>query len=275
LHEDIVEATVAILKAAETVLPALVVELIDRASRKERNPIAKYHLDAILKNIEIAKAEGLPICQDTGIPIFYLEIDRNLDINFDIHKAVSEGVMIATKEVPMRPNVVDPLSRINTSNNTGRGIPHIITEFMERDGLRITAFPKGAGSENASAGCMLNPADDPLDYVIDLVAGRGKMACPPLFVGVGIGGSFDLAPHLAKKALLKMPGSSKMEIDLLMRLNRLGVGPMGLGGDTTALGVKIETAFCHTASLPVAVNFQCWANRQASAVILEDGWSID
>jgi len=115
---------------------------------------------------------------------------------------------------------------------------------------------------------MLNPADDPFDFILKAVAERAVNACPPLFLGIGIGGTFDLAARLAKRALLKMPGSSKEELELLDEINSLGIGPMGLGGDTTALGLKIEKACCHTASLPVAINFQCWANRSATEVIL-------
>jgi fumarate hydratase subunit alpha len=133
--------------------------------------------------------------------------------------------------------------------------------------LRITALPKGAGSENMSLVAMLNPADDPFDFILRIVAERAANSCPPLFLGIGLGGTFDLAARLAKRALLNMPGSTDEELELLGRINSLGIGPMGLGGDTTALGVKIEKASCHTASLPVAINFQCWANRIASEVV--------
>jgi fumarate hydratase subunit alpha len=134
--------------------------------------------------------------------------------------------------------------------------------------LRITAFPKGAGSENMSLVGMLNPADDPFQFILEMVAERAANACPPLFLGIGIGGSFDMAARMAKQALLNMPGISDLESDLLRRINSLGIGPMGLGGRTTALGVKIEKASCHTASLPIAINFQCWANRYATEVLI-------
>ena len=274
-REDVIEATVAILAKAETSLPTWVAERIEDAAKKETNPIARSQLEAIMENVRIASSEGVPLCQDTGLPVFHLEIDRDLKIPPFLEEAIAEGVRRATEDIPLRPNAVHPLTRKNTTDNTGEGMPDLIIDFVEGDGLRITAFPKGAGSENASFLSMLNPADDPMDFVTREVAKRAGRACAPVFVGVGIGGTFDLAPRLAKRALFNMPGTSDMELDLLSKINRIGPGPMGLGGDTTALGVKIEWALCHTASLPVAVNLQCWANRSASATVRDEGWNID
>lgn len=267
--EEVVEATVRVLREAETSLPPWVVRLIEQAADKETNQVARSQLQFILQNIRTARSEGLPMCQDTGLLVFNLEKGRGLDhLDFDLRDAIAEGVRRATLEIPLRPNVVDPLSRKNTGDNTGEMVPDLIFDEMEDDGLRITVFPKGAGSENMSVVGMLNPADDPIDFILQRIAERASNACPPLFLGIGIGGTFDLAARMAKRALFKMPGSSKMELDLLGRINSLGIGPMGLGGDTTALGVKIELASCHTASLPVAINFQCWAHRCASAVVV-------
>ena len=274
-QSDVTEATIAILKKAHTTLPSWVVERIEAAFREETNPVARSQMEAILENIKIAGEEEIPICQDTGLSIFHVELGRDLKVSFDLKDAIAKGVRRATEEVPLRPNAVDPLTRKNTGDNTGPGIPDLILDLVPGDTLRITAFPKGAGSENMGSLAMLNPADDPLEFVLGEVAVRAGKACPPVFVGVGIGGTFDLAARLAKKALLKMPGSSDLELDLLARINELGIGPMGLGGDTTALGVKVETACCHTASLPVAVNLQCWANRSASATVGVGGWNID
>jgi len=273
---DLVVATVDVLARAETSLPGWVVDRIEEAARTETNPLAESQLEAILDNVKIAAQDQIPICQDTGLPVFHLELGRDASVSFDLREAVAEGVRQATDEVPLRPNAVDPLTRINTGDNTGPGMPDLILDLVDGDALRITAFPKGAGSENMSLLAMLNPADDPLEFVLKTIVERGGMACPPLFVGVGIGGTFDHAPRLAKRALLEMRGSSKARLDrdLLARINDLGIGPMGLGGDTTALGVKILTACCHTASLPVAVNLQCWANRSASATVGDEGWNI-
>lgn len=266
-RSDVVEATVRVLREAETSLPQWVQRLIDQAFERETNRVAKSQLQLILQNIHIAHSESLPMCQDTGLLIFNVQKGRDLDMDFDLREAIAEGVRRATLEVPLRPNVVDPLSRKNSGDNTGVMLPDLILDDVYGDGLRITAFPKGAGSENMSLVGMLNPADDPFDFILQSVAKRAANACPPLFLGIGIGGTFDLAARLAKRALFNLPGSSEQDLDLLGRINSLGIGPMGLGGDTTALGVRIEMASCHTASLPVAINFQCWAHRCASEVV--------
>jgi fumarate hydratase subunit alpha len=270
-----VEAAIYVLKRSQTSLPPWVVDLLEEALQREQDPLAKRNLKAILENIAVARNEGLPLCQDTGLPVFHVELGRDADLDFSLQDALAEGVRTATEEVPLRPNAVDPISRENTGDNTGEGIPAVILDIVEGVDLRITALPKGAGSENMSFISMLNPADDPWDFVVRTVAERAANACPPLFVGIGIGGTFDLCASLAKRALLRMPGRTDLEMDLLRRINSLGIGPMGLGGDTTALGVKIEKACCHTASLPLAVNLQCWAHRSASALIRREGWSTD
>jgi fumarate hydratase subunit alpha len=265
---DVVDATIRVLRRAETSLQPWVLELIEQAAKRETNSVARFHLLSMLENVRISQARGLPLCQDTGLPIFYIEIGCEIQLDFDLKDAVSEAVRKATKEVPLRPNVVDPLTRENTQDNTGTGIPEVFFYYKAGRELRITAFPKGAGSENMSLVGMLNPVDDPFQFILEVVAERAANACPPLFLGIGIGGSFDMAARMAKQALLNMPGTSDLELDLLRRINSLGIGPMGLGGSTTALGVKIEKASCHTASLPVAINFQCWANRYATEVLM-------
>lgn len=266
-HSEVVEATVKVLREAETSLPPWVIRLIERALESETNQVARSHLQFILQNIGTAQRKSLPLCQDTGLLVFRLEQGRSLEIDFDLREAIAEGVRMATMIVPLRPNTVDPYTRQNTDDNTGDLIPDIIVDMVKGTELCITAFPKGAGSENMSLVAMLNPADDPFEFILKCVAKRAVNACPPLFLGIGIGGTFDLAARLAKRALFSMPGSSEVERDLLEKLNSLGIGPMGLGGDTTVLGVKILKASCHTASLPVAVNFQCWAHRCASVVL--------
>ncbi|NYT02452.1 MAG: fumarate hydratase [Methanosarcinales archaeon] len=270
-----VQATLSAVHRAQTSLPPWVEDLIRQAEERERDPVARSQLQAILENVALARESRIPICQDTGLPVFHLQVGREARVDFDLQEAVADGVRLATEKVPLRPNVVDPLSRKNTGDNTGRGMPRLMVETVEGSGIRITAFPKGAGSENMSLVGMRNPADDPLDYVVQEVAKRAANACPPVFVGVGIGGTFDQAAALAKEALIRMPGTSDLDRGLLQRINSLGIGPMGLGGDTTALGVRVETACCHTASLPVAINMQCWANRMASSVVEEEGWSTD
>lgn len=270
MRERVVEATVRALQRAETGLPDWVMQRIRDAAARERQPLARQHLQFMLENVAIAGQDSLPLCQDTGLPIFQVRMGRELRLEFDLQEAIAEGVRTATRTVPMRPNAVHPQSRCNSQDNTGLRIPDVIMDYVAGRSLSITAFPKGAGSENMSLVAMLNPADDPFDFIVESVRERAANACPPLFLGIGLGGSFDLSARLAKHALLDMEGreEDEEELALLQRINRLGIGPMGLGGDTTALGLRIKKAYCHTASLPVAINFQCWANRKATEVIL-------
>lgn len=270
MREKVVQASVRALQKAETSLPEWVLDRIRDAAARESHPLARHHLQFMLENVKIAGEDRLPLCQDTGLPIFHVRIGRELSLDYDLAQAIADGVRIATRTIPLRPNAVDPISRQNSQDNTGQGMPDIIMDYEQGSGLRITAFPKGAGSENMSLVGMLNPADDPFDFIVRSVSERAANACPPLFLGIGIGGTFDLSARLAKRALLDMDGRREDgdELDLLQRINDLGIGPMGLGGDTTALGLRIERAYCHTASLPVAINFQCWANRKATEVVL-------
>ena len=269
-----VNATIDILKRAETQLPSDVINALEQAQMREASQIAKAQLSAILQNIEIAKEHSIPMCQDTGILVFFVELGRNVHLDFNLEDAIIEGVRRATESIPLRPNAVDPLTRKNSGNNTGIGLPDIKYELVDGDKITITVAPKGAGSENMSAITMLNPTevDSIRNFILTTVLSAGGMPCPPIVVGVGIGGSFDKAARLAKSALLSdlendPENMTELERDILNDINSLGIGPMGLGGDTTALAVHIKTAHCHTASLPVAVNIQCWANRHASVTL--------
>jgi fumarate hydratase subunit alpha len=277
-YEDIVQATVSAIQRAETELPDDVVACLENAEQEESSEIARSHLQAILKNTGIARRHSVPICQDTGIIILFVEIGRKLSPLPDIEQALIEGVMKATSAVPLRPNAVHPLTRINSGDNTGDGLPDIKYYLNNSEELRITAVPKGAGSENMSILKMLNPTEgDSIDrLVLETVRNAGGKPCPPVILGIGVGGSFDKAALLAKCALLEpVNDMDEKENALLKKVNSLGVGPMGTGGDTTALAVHIRTAHCHTASLPVAINIQCWANRHATAVIGGNGkWNI-
>lgn len=268
-NDSVVNATIDILKKAETQLPSDVIDALEQSQIRETSPIAKTQLSAILKNIGIAKERSIPMCQDTGILVFFVELGRDVHLDFNLEDAIVEGVKRATKIIPLRPNTVDPLTRENHGDNTGVGLPDIKYEIVDGNKLTITVAPKGAGSENMSAITMLNPTevDSIRNFILTTVLNAGGMPCPPIIVGVGIGGSFDKAARLAKSALLRdidPKNMTKLESDILRDINSLGIGPMGLGGETTALAVHIKTAHCHTASLPVAVNIQCWANRHAS-----------
>ena len=274
-YEDVAQSVVDLLLRAETWLPDDVTAALKDVHGRETDPTARAQIEAILENIELAAMRKVPICQDTGILIFFVEIGRDCTINFDIKDAIRAGVEKATDIVPLRPNAVHPVTR-EPSGNVGIGLPDIILDINEGDRIRITVLPKGAGSENVSRLAMLNPSQvaDIKRFVLEAVADAGGKPCPPIVVGVGIGGSFDKAARLAKKALLREiydnasgVGACSMddfELEILDAINSLGIGTMGLGGDITALAVHIEYAHCHTASLPVAVNIQCWANRRAS-----------
>ncbi|WNY26304.1 L(+)-tartrate dehydratase subunit alpha [Methanolapillus ohkumae] len=275
---SVTNAVVEILRESEIHLPQDVVSALRAAAEKESNPTAKTQLHSILKNIEIAAQKGIPICQDTGIFIFFVEIGRGLCIDFDLEGAIRDGCAQATQKIPLRPNVVDPLSRHNTKNNLGDGLPEINYAFVPGKTLKITVAPKGAGSENMSTIRMFNPTEVSkiMEFVAKTVLDAGGKPCPPVVIGIGIGGSFNQCAKLAKEALLfdigKNPEDalSQMESEILTAVNSLGIGCMGLGGDTTALSVRIKKASCHTASLPVAINIQCWANRHATAFFEEE-----
>lgn len=274
-YEGVAQSVVDLLLRAETQLPADVTAALTGAYMRETDPTARAQIETILENIELAAMRKVPICQDTGILIFFVEIGRDCTIDFNIKDAIRTGVTKATEIVPLRPNAVHPVTR-ESSGNVGIGLPDIILNITEGCHIRITVLPKGAGSENVSRLAMLNPSQvaDIKRFVLEAVTDAGGKPCPPIVVGVGIGGSFDKAARLAKKALLREirdNGSDvdacitdDFELELLDAINSLGIGTMGLGGDITALAVHIEYAHCHTASLPVAVNIQCWANRRAS-----------
>ena len=265
-YEDVVQSVVDLLVQAETRLPDDVVAALTDAYQRETNPTAKAQIKTILENIQLASERNAPICQDTGILIFFVEIGRECVLDFDIRDAINDSVEKATEIIPLRPNAVHPITR-EPSGNVGAGLPDIILDLTEGDRIKITVLPKGAGSENVSRLAMLNPSQvsDIRKFILETVVDAGGKPCPPVIVGVGIGGSFDKAARLAKRAILRdVLDMGDFERGILDDINSLGIGTMGLGGDTTALAVHVEYAHCHTASLPVAVNIQCWANRRAS-----------
>lgn len=247
-------------------------EKIESAYKQENWPMAKEILEKILTNIDIAKKEEMPICQDTGMACVFVEIGQDVHIiGGNLKDAINEGIRQGYNEGFLRKSVVkDPLDRINTMDNT----PAIIYyDIVEGDKLKIKVAPKGFGSENMSQLKMLKPADGlegVKDFVLKVVKEAGPNPCPPIVVGVGIGGTFDKAANLAKKALVR-PLNEKnnnefyanLEKELLKEVNELGIGPQGFGGKTTALVVNIETYPTHIAGLPVAVNINCHVTRHA------------
>ena len=240
------------------------------AYEKESKPLAKQILGQLLENLDIAGKDMIPICQDTGMAVVFLKIGQ--DVHFEggsVEEAVNEGVRQGYKEGYLRKSVVgDPLLRVNTKDNTPAVIHY---EIVPGDQVEITLAPKGFGSENMSKIWMLKPADGAeglKEAIINTVKEAGPNACPPVVVGVGIGGTFEKAAILAKKALTReigvhspLPHIREMEEELLVKINEIGLGPAGLGGDTTALAVNINTYATHIAGLPVAVNMCCHVNR--------------
>jgi fumarate hydratase subunit alpha len=260
---------------AAFVLSDDVLTAFDRAAETETSPAAQEIIGLLKENARIARDEHIPICQDTGIAIFFVEVGQDLRIkNGFLSDAINEGVRKGYREGYLRKSVVDPLTRKNTGDNT----PAIIyTEVVPGDKLRISFMPKGAGSENMSAIRMLKPIEGVegiRNFVIECVKRAGANPCPPVVVGVGIGGDFEKAALLAKKALLRPVGSpnarlelASLEEALLRAVNRTGIGPEGLGGKVTAMGVHVESFPCHIASLPVAVNINCHAARHKTIIL--------
>ncbi|HUT80050.1 MAG TPA: fumarate hydratase [Candidatus Bathyarchaeia archaeon] len=271
-----------LLKYSSTVLPENAIKAIKTAYETETNPVGKSQLEAIIRNFEAGSKLSIPMCQDTGIHIYYVEIgaDCPIDDLGKIEGALTRASQRATKEVPMRPNAVDPFGS-NSGDNTGRHIPWINWDVVPGDKIKITAFPKGGGSENMSTVKMLKPGvglKGVMKEVVDWMINAGGQPCPPTVVGVAIGGGADIAIKLAKKQLMRPIGEphpmkevAEMEKKMKEAINTTGIGPMGLGGKTTCLAVHMDYAARHPASLPMAISVQCWAARQSGAEISADG----
>lgn len=240
----------------------------------EKSPLGKDILDQICENAKIATEDCVPICQDCGLAVVFAEVGQDVHIEGSFEEAVNDGVIQGYRDGYLRKSTCTPLSRENLGNNA----PAILhTKLVAGEQIKLTVAPKGGGSENMSALKMFPPAAGRkglIDFVVDTVRNAGPNPCPPIVVGVGIGGNFEVAPRLAKEALLRDinaanddPIFREMEEEMLERINRLGIGPGGLGGSTTALAVHIKEAPCHIASLPCAVNINCHAARHKTKVI--------
>lgn len=254
---------------ANRILPADVLTAISRAKETEGSPSGREILGQLEDNAALARESGLPLCQDTGMAVFFVELGENCRVEgASLREAITQGMVRGYQEGLLRKSLCHPLTRKNTGDNTP-AVMHV--DLVGGDGLKISFMAKGGGSENMSRVTMLSPAQGwkgIKDFVINRVAEAGPNPCPPTLLGIGIGGSFELAPRLAKQALLRPldqphpdPEIARMEQELLAEINNLGIGPMGLGGDTTCLGVRINIAPCHIASLPLAVNVQCHSAR--------------
>lgn len=269
--ERITEAVKRLCIRANRELPEDVQECLRSCRKGEPWPLAQDTLDKIIANFERASSRQVPICQDTGMACVFLEIGGEVHIQGDLGAAIDEGVRQGYREGYLRKSVVaDPLNRVNTGDNTPA---MVYLDVVPGDRLGITLAPKGFGSENMSQIKMLRPSDGEggiIDFVVSVVESAGSNPCPPIVVGVGIGGTFDKAALLAKKALLRPLGAGNaaaayrnLEQKLLAQINALGIGPQGFGGATTALAVAIETMPTHIAGLPCAVNINCHVARHA------------
>lgn len=274
--DEITKSVKELCISANYYLPEDIKEKLAIAQKEENFDIAKNVLDKIIENSKIASAEEVPICQDTGMACIFLEIGQEVHVTGKlIEEAVNDGVRQGYEEGFLRKSIVaDPITRINTKDNT----PAVINyEIVKGDKIKITVAPKGFGSENMSKIKMLKPADGlsgVVDFILQTVREAGPNPCPPMIVGVGIGGNFEKAALLSKKALLRSIDKrnttafyAELENEMLKRINKMGIGPQGFGGKTTALGVNIETYPTHIAGLPVAVNISCHVTRHASREI--------
>ena len=272
----ITETVARLSVEANKVLPKSVTDSICSALKHECNPLGKDIINDLLRNIDAAKELDIPICQDTGMAVVFLEI--GLDVHFtggSLETAVNEGVKKGYTEGLLRKSVVlDPLNRVNTNDNT----PAIIhTKIVDGDSVKVTVAPKGFGSENMSKVKMLTPAsgrEGVVNAVVKIVKEAGSNPCPPMVIGVGIGGDFEQCALLSKIALCRELGThnenpfyAELEKEILEKVNELNIGPQGFGGNTTALGLNIEFAPTHIAGLPVAVNIGCHVTRHKSEII--------
>ncbi len=281
LRESLLNGVFEMMKLAAFNVPDDVKNALKRAYEIEDNQVAKANLGAIVRNLEVASTERIPICQDTGTPTFFVELGEDFPIKAGLREIIEQATIKATQEIPLRPNAVNPWTYENSGNNVGRLVPIIHWEVVPGDELKITYLAKGGGSENTSKLYMLSPVlglKGIKKAVIDAVVEAGPKPCPPIIVGVGVGGGADMAMKLAKKATLRRldeknpdPKLADLEEELLQKINSLGLGPMGLGGKTYALAVKIEWAHKHPASLPVGISTLCWAARKSIAVFKPDG----
>ena len=263
-------------------LPPDVKQGFDALVARESEAGAKRMLGTMMRNIAVAEQTDNLLCQDTGIPIYNVWIGRGVQVDgIALKEAIRRGCERATREHPLRSSVVHPLTRVNQHTSTGRGIPVINVDFVDEEALVLEMIPKGSGSENNSWLRMAVPAegvDAVKTFVVDCVLDAGGKTCPPTIVGVGIGGTADLCVHLAKVAATRPLGSrcadpegAKLEPELTAAVNGLGVGPQGLGGDSTSFAVHVETAATHITMNPVAVNMQCHSARRARATLRPSG----
>jgi fumarate hydratase subunit alpha len=281
-QETISTVASELLHRATVKLPLHIKEAILQAYEKENSQQARGQLQIILDNISIAEKCDVCVCQDTGVPLFFVKVGSAALVRGDMREAISEGTRLATEKIPLRQNVIHPLTKKNSGTNTGWGMPYVHFEVEpDLDYVELTALPKGFGSEAKTSLVYIATSEDIAlgltKCLLDIVLSALGEPCPPYVIGIGLGGTAEVATWLAKKAFLRPLGSpnpdpliAKLEADLLKAVNRTGIGAMGVGGYVTALGVHIEFCGTHTAAVPVAISFQCWAARSSTARIYSD-----
>ena len=282
LEDSIKEAAKAIVKMASVSPADDVVNALKNAVKIEIHEPSKVQLNAILTNIDLARQYNAAVCQDTGVPTFFIKLGDGFPIRSKLFSILTEAVREVTKELPLRSNSVDPLTERNTGDNTGIGVPVFDVELFDGDYLEMIYTPKGGGTELPSKAFVVPPGNawERLpELVLNAVIDAGPMPCPPVIVGVGIGPNLDVAAKLAKKAAVlrpvgsrnSNPGIAKIEDALLEAINKLGIGAHGTGGRVTALDVHIEYAYRHPATFAIGIVFSCWATRRARAIVYPDG----
>jgi tartrate/fumarate subfamily iron-sulfur-dependent hydro-lyase alpha chain len=281
--QQVEEAAKELYIRALKLLPPDVKQGFERIAASETDAGAQRVIGTMIKNITVAEDHSSLLCQDTGIPIYNVRIGRGVEVDgHDLKEAIRRGCARSTREYSFRSSIVHPTTRVNEQNSSGRGVPIIHVDFAsEKNILEIEMIPKGSGSENNSWLKMAIPAegsDAIKTFVVDCVLEAGGKTCPPTIIGVGVGGTSDLCVHLAKQAATRALGShcedpegAKLEEALTRAVNMLGVGPQGLGGDSTAFAVHVETAATHITMNPVAVNMQCHSARRARAIFRPGG----
>jgi fumarate hydratase subunit alpha len=282
-EQQLREAVIQLLKRASICLPPSVKSHLQKAWEIEKQQAGKHQLETVLKNIQIAETQQVPVCQDTGVPIFFVKIGKDFLVAKQLAEAIQDGTAKATKLIPLRENVIHPLIKKNSGTNTGWGMPFIYYDMADGNVTEVTVLLKGYGSEAKTSLAYIPTSEDVKKGITKFVLDCARKAlgepCPPYVVGIGLGGSSDIAAVLAKKAFMRLPlgkpnadpEAAELENDLFRLINAMGIGAMGMGGLTTALAVHIEICGTHSAAVPVVVAFQCWADRQATMFIHPTG----
>ncbi len=282
-REKMLEVIVELLRRASIRLPRSVKEELGIALAEEGEEITRRQLETILENISIAEKKQVPVCQDTGVPIYFVNTGRKFPFGAEIAEILREGTARATKLIPLRENVIHPITKENSGDNTGWRMPFIYYQMIPEDYSEIEVLLKGFGSEAKTSLAYVPTSEDvkkgTLKFVLDCARKAFGEPCPPYIVGIGMGGTSDIAAFLAKKAFLRLPlrrknpdpDAARLEEEIYQALNATGIGSMGMGGKKTALAVHIELCGTHSAAVPVAVAIQCWADRQATVRIHPDG----